>query len=169
MVTILIRIGFLFFAVLATIFSFQAGNDFGAVGLLILIGFTIFDYFRSGTVWISFRYLRKGNLLAAEKHIKHTKKYKWLRVAHRASYHTVWGYIYLNKNELQSAAKEFELSLDIGLKHLKDRLIAQLNLANIYHTLKKTGAAKKALIEAKKYKVSGFEKEMKSLTKKIMD
>tara|TARA_B100000809_G_scaffold209199_2_gene212093 strand:+ start:150 stop:659 length:510 start_codon:yes stop_codon:yes gene_type:complete len=168
MVTVLVRIVFLFFAIITTVFSFQNGNDFGGVALLIVVIFTVFDYFRSGTVWVSFRYIRKGDFISAERHIKQTKNYSWLRVAHQASYHTVWGYIYLHKNELKDAAKEFEKSLDIGLKHVQDRLIAQLNLASIYYRLKKPDAAKKALEEAKLYKVPGFDKEIKELNKKIL-
>ena len=168
MVTVLVRIVFVLFTIIAMLISLKNGNDFGAVALSILIVFTVFDYFRSGTVWVSFRYIRKGNFNSAETHIKHTKKYKWLRVAHRASYHTVLGYIALHKNELKIAAEEFEKSLTIGLKHAKDRLIAQLNLAAIYHRLKKPDAAKKALEEAKKFKVPGFDKEIKDLSKKIL-
>jgi predicted negative regulator of RcsB-dependent stress response len=168
MVTILIRILFLFFASIATIINFRNGNDFGAVIFLLLILFTVYDYFRSGTIWISFRYIRKGNFVAAEKHIKHTKKFKWLKPAHHASYHTVLGYISLHKNELKTAAEEFEKSLEIGLKHTQDRLMAQINLASIYHRLKKPDAAKKALEEAKNYKVPGFDKEIKELSKKIL-
>lgn len=167
MVSILLRLIFVFFASLVTIINFKNGNDFSAVLFILLILFTVYDYFRSGTIWVSFRYIRKGNFAAAEKHIKHTKKINWLKPAHRASYHTVLGYIALHKNELKVAADEFEQSSTIGLKHVQDRLMAQLNLASIYHRLKKPDAAKKALEEAKKYKVTGFEKELKELSKKI--
>ena len=169
MVTVLVRVVFLFFTLIAMIISFQKGNDFGAIALLLLTIFTIFDYFRSGTVWASFRYIRKGDFKSAEKHIKQTKKHKWLRVAHRASYHTVLGYIALHNNKLEDAATEFENSLSIGLKHVQDRLMAHLNLASIYHRLKKLNDAKNALTEAKKFKVPGFDKEIKELSKKILN
>ena len=167
MVTVLVRIVFVLLASIACIVSFKNGNDFGAVALLLLVVFAVFDYFRSGTVWVSYRYIGKGDFKSAEKHISHIKKPEWLRVAHRASYHTVLGYISLHKNELKIASQEFGKSLDIGLKHANDRLMAQINLASIYHRLNKPTSAKKALAEAEKYKVSGFEKELKNLRKKI--
>ena len=167
MISVLLRVIFIFFACLVVIINFKNSNDFSAVIFILLILFTVYDYFRSGTIWVAFRYVRKGNFASAEKHIKHTKKITWLKTAHRASYHTVLGYLALHKNELRVAADEFEQSLAIGLKHVQDRLMAQLNLASIYHRLKKPNAAKKALEEAKKFKVPGFEKELKELSKKI--
>ncbi len=167
MVTTLVRIVFILLASIACFLSFQRGNDLGGVALLLLIIFVIVDYFRSGTVWVSFRYIRKGDFKSAEKHISEIKKPEWLRTAHRASYHTVLGYIALHKNELKIASQEFEESLDTGLKHTQDRLIAQINLATIYHRLKRPDSARKALAETKKYKVKGFEKELKELNKKI--
>lgn len=158
----------MFCTTLAIMISFQRGYDFAGVTLCLLLLFTIYDYFRSGTIWISFRYVRKGDFKSAEKHIKQTKHYKWLKPAHKASYHTVLGYIDLHKNNLKQAAQEFETSLDIGLKHNNDALMTQINLASIYHRLKKPDSAKKALSEAKKYKGGGFEQEIKQLTKKIL-
>ena len=143
--------------------SFVTGNDFGGVALLLVSIFIILDYYRSGSVWIAFRNLRKGNFERAEKHLSQTKYNKWLRNTHKSSYHTIEGYLYLQKNDLSNALKCFVKGAEFGFRSSQDRVMNFINQVNILIKLEKINPAKKKFIELKELNSKGFEKEIKRL------
>lgn len=167
MLTVPVRLAAIAFSIFASGLSFSNGKDMAGIAFLILLTVLLLDYFRSGTVWVAFRYVRKGEIEKAEQQLSHIKYYNKLRPAHKASYHIVKGYIALNKNELNAATDEFLEAIAIGPKHAQDKVMCYLNLTNIYIKQKKLGFARETLNEAKTLKVKGFEEEFKRFNRKL--
>ena len=85
MLTVPVRLAAIFFSIFAGGISFTNGKDIAGVFFLIVTVVLILDYFRSGTVWVAFRYVRKGEIEKAAQQLSHIRYYSKLRRAHKAS------------------------------------------------------------------------------------
>ncbi len=159
----IIRVALFIALIGAAVMTFMEGNDFGAVALVLGALYVFVDYYRSGSVWVAFRHLRRGNFELAEKHLKQTKYNKWLRNTHKSSYHTIEGYLFLQKGQLEKAYKAFEQAEEFGFRSPKDRALNLINQVNVLVKIGKKQIAKKKFAALKEMNTNGFEEEIRKL------
>jgi tetratricopeptide (TPR) repeat protein len=98
------------------------------VGGVVLLLFQVL----MGNVWTAYSHLKRGRPIVAERMLKQVWNPKWLIRRNRAYYYFCNGLIALQQKEMERAADQLQLALDIGMEHPNDSGLASLNLAHIY-------------------------------------
>lgn len=131
--------------VLGIVYSDRMNIGMGLVAILALI----WGYFKSGTVYLSFKYLSNGDYGKAEDRLKQTKNPEWLSKTQKSYYHFCWGFILANKQELSKSVEQFLLALQLGLRTENDKTIVLHQLAEIEFAQKNYSRSQDYLNQAK--------------------
>ena len=131
MFTPTLRIIFIFLSLLIAAFLYSKEEYVIMVPIFISVSLFILDYFKSGTVYIAFKELKKGNLKKAEKLILKTKNPEGLSKGQKGYYYFITGFIAMNKENSELAYSELSKALKIGLRTENDTSIVLLNLAKM--------------------------------------
>lgn len=134
-------------------FSIYNGKLVATAVALIVILFTLYGYFRQGTVYMAFKLLQQGKNDLAETTLLQTKKVNWLSKTQRAYYHFVKAFIDMAKGRVEESKDGFQEALNIGLKLKNDTGLAYANLASLNHRTKNKVKAREYIEKAKKVKV----------------
>lgn len=110
---------------------YSNGNMPSTYMALAGVGLVIWGYFKNGTVYLAFQQLKKENYDKAEQLLDKISKPELLKKSQKSYYHFTKGFIELNKQNIDSAFKELNSALDIGLRTQNDSSIVTLNLASI--------------------------------------
>lgn len=127
LVRILLAIGCITMAV-----YFYIKGDFLEMGwVLLCAGLFIYGYFKSGTVYLAFQYLKKEKYDKAAKLISKIKNPEILSKSQKNYYHFTQGMLASNNKEWEKSSSELTKALNIGLRTKNDTSIVLLNLANV--------------------------------------
>jgi len=101
----------------------------------------LYGYYKSGTVYIAFQYLKRLKIKNPEKLEKSQKGY----------YHFVKGVIAFEKKEWDNSFSELIQALQIGLRTKNDTSIVLLDLANVEFERKNYAEAAKFIAKCKAF------------------
>jgi tetratricopeptide (TPR) repeat protein len=109
----------------------QMANGQFMLGLLLLLsgGMLAYGYFKTGTVYIAYRKMVKGNYTKAEQLLGLIKNPKRLARGQRAYYHFVSAALAMAHQNYTSSREHFTQAIQTGLRTDNDNAIAYLNLA----------------------------------------
>jgi len=156
------KYGRIFFAALTaalSIFWIIKGLYIPATIVLIGVGFIVYGYLKSSTVYLAFRQLKSGKLEDAKNTLGQIKDKDKLNNEHLAYYHFVWGYIYFAEQKHQEAITEFEQALKGKIKTTHDQAMININLSSLYL---KTGNKEKAVLKLAAAKDLKYKKALDS-------
>lgn len=124
--------------------SFFYNNFVDACLIWIGAGLFAYGYFRYSSVWLLFRYLRKGRQAKAEKLLNEIKHPELLTKQQMAYYFLSKAIIETGKDNFAEAETYYKQALQTGLRTSNDKSIAILNLANPYYL---TGRPSEAIVQ----------------------
>ncbi|WP_196889813.1 hypothetical protein [Aureivirga sp. CE67] len=97
--------------------------------MFISCGLIIYGYFKYGTVYAAFQYVKNDNFKKAEELISKIKNPDKLTKGHKSYYYFTTGIIALNKNDFHKSHSDLTQALNLGLRIKNDKSIVLLNLA----------------------------------------
>ena len=148
--------------------AFYQDRPYALVVVVMVLLINIYGYIRQGTVYLSFKQLRKGEHKQAEETLKLTKKVNWLSKTQKGYYYFVSGYLNMAKGKVEEAKDEFTKATHIGLRLKNDQALAYANLATLYHRSKNKIQAREFLRKAEGLKVkNSTKKELERLNSMI--
>ncbi len=141
------------------IFWINNGLYVPAIIVLIGVGFIVYGYFKTSTVYLAFRQLRSGKFEDAKKTLNQIEDKDKLNKEHLAYFHFVWGYIYFSEEKHQEAIIEFEEALKGDIKTTHDQAMINVNLSSLYL---KTGDKDEAVLKLAAAKDLKYKKILES-------
>jgi hypothetical protein len=133
--------------------AFYQGKTYASILAVLFMIATIAGYFKHGTVYLAFRYLKSGELEKAKEALSLTTRLKSLFAFQRAYYYFVDGFLKMADKKRSEAFSAFDLALKTGLRLKNDQAVALCNMAFIQFEQGQRSAAKELVIQAEKLKV----------------
>ncbi|WP_448698083.1 tetratricopeptide repeat protein [Mucilaginibacter sp. AW1-3] len=118
------------FALLAAFFVYQHSYEL-VYAVLLLIGFIVWDYFKSGAVIQAAKFYHAKDYDKAEALLHQVYKPDWLSRNRRGFYEFMLGGICLKRNDYDEAEKHYETAAQFPLRNNNDHVAALAHVANI--------------------------------------
>ena len=130
---------------------YQLGLGFGALACYAAALLLTATHVAFGTVWQSYRALRRGDPAGAERLLAATRFPAMLLRSPRAYYHLTRGMLDLQQKQLDDARRHLETALELGLRDDTDRALVALNLGHLAYVQRRPDAARRWLARAQSY------------------
>lgn len=128
---------------------YQLGLGFGAIACYAAALLLTLTHFAFGTVWQSYRALRRGKPAEAERLLAATRFPNLLLRSPRAYYHLTAGMLDLQQKALADARAHLETAHELGLRDDTDRALVALNLGHIAYVQQHPADARRWLERAR--------------------
>jgi len=154
MMTSKARLGVIVIAVLFLAFTVYAKTYQLTALMVALIGYTIWSYYRDGTVLLASEAFKKKQYDLARTLLADIKNPEYLRKKRRNYYEFISGSLDLQLLDYESAERHFQLASRLPFRRKNDKALIFVNLANLNLRKKDYDRVKAYLEKVKELEVS---------------
>lgn len=154
MMTSKARLGVVIIAFLLLIYTIYAGTYQLTALMLGLMGYTIWSYYREGTVMLASEAFHKKHYDHARRLLADIKNPDHLRKKRRNYYEFISGSLAMQLLDYEAAERHFQIASRLPFRRQNDKALIFVNLANINLSMKRYDRVKVYLEKVKELEVS---------------